>query len=90
MDFYYDKATSYFGIIYNLGNNNINGVRPILFTLRISYDGTQIQFNQLNEAPGATLNVNKAANNKYVTFQINENSDKKDLSYLQLWIIKIK
>lgn len=90
LNFYYDKATSYFGIIYNLSSNNINGVRPILFTLRISYDGTQIKFDQINEAPGATLNVNKATNNTYVSFEINQTSDKKNLSYLQLWITQIK
>lgn len=90
LNFYYDKATSYFGIIYNLSSNNINGVRPILFTLRISYDGTQIKFDQINEAPGATLNVNKATNNTYVSFEINQTSDKKNLSYLQLWIMQIK
>jgi len=90
LNFYYDKATSYFGIIYNLSSNNINGVRPILFTLRISYDGTQIKFDQINEALGATLNVNKATNNTYVSFEINQTSDKKNLSYLQLWITKIK
>lgn len=90
LNFYYDKATSYFGIIYNLSSNNINGVRPILFTLRISYDGTQIKFDQINEALGATLNVNKATNNTYVSFEINQTSDKKNLSYLQLWITQIK
>lgn len=90
LNFYYEKAASYFGIIYNLSSNNINGSRPILFTLRISYDGTQIQFNQFSDAPGATLNVNKATNNTYVSFEINQTSDKKNLSYLQLWITQIK
>ena len=90
LNFYYEKAASYFGIIYNLSSNNINGSRPILFTLRISYDGTQIQFNQFSDAPGATLNVNKATNNTYVSFEINQNSDKANLTYLHLWITKIK
>ena len=90
LNFYYEKAACYFGIIYTLGSNNINGSRPILFTLKISYEGTQIQFNQFNDDPGTTLNVNKATNNTYVSFEINQNSEKGHLPYLQLWITKIK
>ena len=60
IDFYYNNAATYFGIVYNFVSDTASSVRPILFTLIISYDGIKMKFIQINEIPGATLNVNKA------------------------------
>ena len=83
INFYYENAKAYFGIIYNNGTNVVDVCKPILFTLRVSYDGTKIAINQLNEATGITFGHAKSNNNTYITFYINYNS--KDLAYLQLW-----
>ena len=56
---------------------------PILFALRVSYDGTKIEINQLNEVTGITFGHVKSDNNTYITFYINYNSI--SLAYLQLW-----
>lgn len=89
VDFYYDTGSCYLGLIYNLGSNAISGMRPTLFTLRVSYDGSAIQYNQLTDSPNATINITKAANNKYVTLSVTDNALKTDLFYLALWMCRI-
>ena len=89
VDFYYDTGSCYLGLIYNLGSNAISGMRPTLFTLRVSYGGSAIQYNQLTDSPNATINITKAANNKYVTLSVTDNALKTDLSYLALWMCRI-
>lgn len=89
VDFYYDTGSCYLGLIYNLGSNAISDIRPTLFTLRVSYDGSAIQYDQLTDSPNATINITKAANNKYVTLSVTYNALKNDLTYLVLWMCRI-
>lgn len=87
MNFYYENGATYFGIIFSNGVTNTND--SILFTLSISYDGTSIKKNFINNISDTIPSITKSSNNKYVSFVLTQTSKKTDLAYINVWIVRI-